>query len=183
MIIALTGFMGCGKSRIGNELSRLLSIPVVDLDKYIEKKTGRSVRQIFEIHSEQVFRQMELSALQEICSRIATEGDIILSLGGGTLTTEECARIVRENALCIYLRATTDTLVSHLKGNSAKRPMLKGATDEKSLREKIENLMKDRSAVYEKTAHIIIDTDGLNALQIAWVIQREVQRSEPQGRL
>lgn len=60
--------------------------------------------------------------------------------------------------------------------------MLKGATDEKSLREKIENLMKDRSAVYEKTAHIIIDTDGLNALQIAWVIQREVQRSEPQGR-
>ena len=36
MIIALIGFMGCGKSRIGNELSRLLSIPVVDLDKYIE---------------------------------------------------------------------------------------------------------------------------------------------------
>ena len=40
--------MGCGKSSVGRELSRLLSLPFVDLDDYIEEREGRSIRDIFE---------------------------------------------------------------------------------------------------------------------------------------
>ena len=81
----------------------------------------------------------------------------MLALGGGTVMTPECAEIVQKNTLCIYLRASVDTLVSNLSDESEGRPMLKS---DSSLRERIEELMNLRSAVYEKTAHIIVDTDG-----------------------
>ena len=82
--------------------------------------------------------------------------DSVLALGGGTLTTEECAKLVKDKTFCIYLRATTDTLVENLTGGEEGRPMLKGD----SLRERIEELMAEREAMYEGTAHATIDTDG-----------------------
>ena len=79
----------------------------------------------------------------------------IISLGGGTVMTKECAEIVRERTVCVYLRASVETLAEHLEGESEGRPMLAG-----NLRDRISELMSLRTATYEKTAHIIIDTDG-----------------------
>ena len=78
--------------------------------------------------------------------------------------TPECAEIVKENTLCIYLRASIDTLVEHLSSEATKRPLL-AATD-KSLHIRIEELMFLRSSTYEKTANIIVDTDGKSIEQI-----------------
>ena len=66
MIIALTGFMGCGKSSVGRELSTLLRIPVVDLDQYIVQKAGRSIADIFAKDGEPFFRNLETEALYEL---------------------------------------------------------------------------------------------------------------------
>ena len=77
--------------------------------------------------------------------------------------TPKCAEIVHEQTLCIYLNASIETLLAHLEGQTDNRPMLSG----ESLRSRIENLMALRSATYEKTAHIIIDTDGKSIEAIA----------------
>ena len=90
-------------------------------------------------------------------------GKMILSLGGGTIMTPECAEIVREQTVCIYLRTGIGTLIDHLEGEAEGRPMLKG----ESLRARIQELMDLRSATYENTAHIIIDTDGKSIEAIA----------------
>ena len=153
MIISLTGFMGCGKSSVGRELSRLLCCPFMDLDDVIEERAGRSIPEIFATDGETVFRQMELEALQATTS---TEGMLVLALGGGTVMTPKCAEIIHERTMCIYMKAGIDTLVSHLEGEAEGRPMLKGD----SLRSRIMELMDLRADTYEKTAHIIIDTDG-----------------------
>ena len=89
--------------------------------------------------------------------------NIIIALGGGAVMTPECAELVRKKTHCIYLRATVDTLVSHLENESARRPMLQGT----SLRARIEELMSLRSATYEATAHDVIDTDGRTVEEIA----------------
>ena len=94
--------------------------------------------------------------------------DIILALGGGTVMTRECAEIVQNGTICIYLKASVETLVSHLEGETANRPMLLG----ESLRDRISGLMERRSATYESTAHIIIDTDGKTIDEIAETIIR-----------
>ena len=93
---------------------------------------------------------------------------MVLALGGGTVMTRECAEIVQNGTLCIYLKASVETLVSHLEGEAANRPMLLG----ESLRDRISGLMERRSATYESTAHIIIDTDGKTIDEIAETIIR-----------
>ena len=89
--------------------------------------------------------------------------NIIIALGGGAVMTPECADLVREKTHCIYLRASVDTLLSHLEKEAACRPMLQGA----SLRTRIEELMALRNSTYESTAHLVIDTDGRTVEEIA----------------
>lgn len=155
MIICLTGFMGSGKSSVGRELQKLLHLEFVDLDIYIEQKSGRRIPDIFRQDGEKAFRKMELQALADV---LGSKDKIVLSLGGGTLTTPACVQMVKDNTTCFYLRATVDTLLANLKDAAVNRPMLQ--TKEQKLRERIEFLMSQRSSVYESTADAIIDVDG-----------------------
>ena len=84
--------------------------------------------------------------------------------------TEACAEMVRERTLCVYLRASVETLVEHLAREAAGRPMLADA----DLRTRIKTLMQQRAATYEKTAHTIIDTDGKSIDEIACEIGKQV---------
>ena len=96
--------------------------------------------------------------------------DILLSLGGGTLTDEGSRELVRKHCRCIYLRASLETLAANLRweGETASRPMLAGADPKApaespdSLESRIATMMAERGPVYEKAADIIIDIDGLN---------------------
>lgn len=156
--------MGCGKSSVGRRLSELLCCSFVDLDEVIVELEGRSIPEIFETEGEQGFRQIELEVLREMLHADDSESSdyrndskrhLIIALGGGTVMTPECAELVHSETLCIYLRASIETLVEHLEGEAEGRPMLAG-----DLKRRIETLMQQRSATYENTAHVIIDTDG-----------------------
>ena len=163
MIISLCGFMGCGKSSVGRRLSTLLCCSYMDLDAYIEKEAGRSIPEIFAADGEAAFRRMEVEALSQIIEAQQLRDKIVVALGGGAVMTPACAELVREKTHCIYLRASVDTLVSHLENEAAGRPMLQGS----SLRSRIEELMTLRSATYEATAHDVIDTDGRTVEEVA----------------
>ena len=95
----------------------------------------------------------------------------ILSLGGGTIMRKGCAEMVRERTLCIYLKASVDTLVKNLEGETDGRPML---ASERPLRERIAELMSLRSSTYESTAHIIIYTDGKDIEEIVAIIMAAI---------
>ena len=95
----------------------------------------------------------------------------IISLGGGTIMTRECAEIVRERTMCVYLRATVETLAEHLEGETQGRPMLSG-----NVHERISELMAQRAATYESTAHVIIDIDGMSVDEVAHAIIDSLSR-------
>ena len=95
----------------------------------------------------------------------------IISLGGGTIMTRECAKIVRERTLCIYLKASVQTLTEHLEGETQGRPMLSG-----NVHERISELMAQRAATYESTAHVIIDIDGMSVDEVAHAIIDSLSR-------
>ena len=116
--------MGCGKSSVGKILATLLpECRLIDLDTYIEEKQGKNIPEIFNEYGEAAFRRMEREALEEIFSD-KSRPRAILSLGGGTVTSEQCRQLIRQHTDCFYLRATTDTLLSNLEGHSEGRPML-----------------------------------------------------------
>ena len=191
--------MGCGKSSVGRRLSELLCCSFIDLDDVIAEREGRSIPEIFATEGEAAFRHMELEALKAVLkdggmervwkqslpshsamglcgqrgstvSPTSSCHHTILALGGGAVMTEACALMVREKTLCVYLRASVDTLVEHLAGEAAGRPMLADA----DLRTRIETLMQQRATTYEKTAHTIIDTDGKSIDEIACEIGKQV---------
>ena len=204
MILSITGFMGCGKSSVGRKLSQLLCCPFMDLDEMIEAEAGKSIPEIFAEIGESGFRQMEHRVLdravpmptysgvplpQLSCGPLPLRGGAkmppaynrhtsltdqyleIISLGGGTIMTRECAEIVRERTMCVYLRATVETLAEHLEGETQGRPMLKG-----NVHQRITELMAQRAATYESTAHVIIDIDGMSVDEVAHAIIDSLSR-------
>ncbi len=174
MVISLTGFMGCGKSSVGRRLSELLGWRFMDLDEVIESREGRNIPEIFAADGETAFRAMELEALKMVIDSSSTSGNVVLALGGGAVMTPECAKLIHEQTYCIYLRATVDTLLSHLTSEADGRPMLQPSggspmtgSGTEALRRRIADLMDLRASTYESVAHLILDTDGREIDEIA----------------
>lgn len=158
--------MGCGKSTVASVLAAEMGCFYFDLDDTIEMEEGMSINEIFETRGEAAFRMLELEYLDRIIDDYRDfPTTMVLSLGGGTVTTPQCAELVKKNCTCIYLRASVDELVRNLQiVGTDNRPLLSDATD---LRAKVESLMAQRSALYEKCADIILDIDGLSPEEIA----------------
>ena len=170
---ALIGFMGCGKSSIGRLVASLSDIQFIDLDDVIALRTGRSIPDIFRSAGEAGFRAIERKTLNNVLSAVPT--DLLISLGGGTLTDAESREMVRKNCKCIYLRASVQELAKNLRedGAAAGRPMLAGADPDApadapdSLESRISAMMAVRGPIYEKAADIILDIDGLDYSDVA----------------
>lgn len=152
MLITLTGFMGSGKTTVGRILADALGCPFLDLDDLIVKKAGKSIPDIFAQDGEPAFRQLEARLLRQTVEKYG-ESTAVLSLGGGAVTTPASATLLHEKTVCIYLRATLDTLLSRLAGETAGRPLADASLAER---------LAAREPLYEKTAHVVIDTDGLS---------------------
>jgi shikimate kinase len=90
-LIYLLGFMGSGKSTVGQLLARNMGWPFIDLDATIEAGQGATIRQIFEQEGEPFFRQIEHAALTEASK---TEPAVI-ALGGGTWVQEPNLEFIR----------------------------------------------------------------------------------------
>ena len=168
--------MGCGKSSVGRKLSELLCCRFMDLDDCIVEKAGCSIPEIFAEKGEAEFRKIEQETLKSIVGMSEVDLEAVLALGGGAVMTAGSEEIVHEGTMCIYLKASVETLLEHLSGETAGRPMLNGD----SLRARILKLMALRAATYERTAHLIIDTDGKSVDEVAALIVRKISASQKQ---
>lgn len=155
MILAICGFMGSGKTTAGRYLASRLGWPFADLDTEIEKAAGKTVAKIFEDEGESAFRVRETETLQHFLA--VAPRDLVLSLGGGTLLSEENRTLVRQRCRCVWLKASAETLAERLSGEAAVRPLLAG----QDLRTRVEKLLAGREPVYREAADVVIDTDGI----------------------
>ena len=157
MMITLTGFMGGGKTTVGRLLADALGCPFMDLDDLVVKKAGKSIPDIFAQDGEPAFRQLEAQVLRKTVDKYA-ESTAVLALGGGAVLAPASAALLHEKTVCIYLRATLDTLLARLEGETAGRPLADASLADR---------LASREPIYEETAHVIIDTDGLSPDEVA----------------
>ncbi|BCJ94562.1 shikimate kinase [Anaerocolumna cellulosilytica] len=150
--IILIGFMGSGKTSIGTLLARKLSYDFMDTDQLIEKRAGKSIKEIFALDGEEHFRKMETD---EILSMQDYLQHTVLSVGGGLPIRTGNAEILRKLGTVVFLKAHIDTLKARLAGDT-KRPLLSGEEWDK----KVTLLLQSREPVYENAAHLIITTDS-----------------------
>lgn len=155
MVISLIGYMGSGKSHISKILSDKINFKLIDLDKEISWRNKLTISEIFEKKGEIYFRKLERETLEEI---LATQENIVLSLGGGTPVYYNNMEIINHNSKSIFLRASISTLIERLSKQKEKRPLIAKITDE-DLPEFIAKHLFERNIFYSK-AQFSISTDN-----------------------
>ncbi|MCX7798155.1 MAG: shikimate kinase [Melioribacter sp.] len=180
MRIYLTGFMASGKSTIGPILSNVLGLEFYDLDQEIEEHEKSSIVEIFEKKGEPYFRNVE----SEILKKIAQKDNIIVSLGGGTITIPQNLELMKNTGKIIYLKVSPEDIYKRLKSKTD-RPLfrdlvLKEASKEDFIK-RINELLEKREPFYNK-ADLIIDTDqtpiGITVDTIAKKIMRLINEKD-----
>ena len=163
----LIGFMGCGKSAAARGLRDLYHLPVMEMDREIERQEGMSVSEIFDEKGEACFRQLETALLESLRGK----KDLAVSCGGGVPLRPENVDIMRRSGRIVWLKAAPETILERVSRDDT-RPVLRGR---KTLKD-ISALMEIRRPAYEAAADIVIDTDGKSIPQICREILQKAGR-------
>ncbi|MDD7887736.1 shikimate kinase [Flavivirga sp. 57AJ16] len=158
MIVVLIGYMASGKSTLGRILAKKLNYDFLDLDDYIEEKEQLLVSDIFKSKGEIYFRKVETLYLKML---LENNTKLVLSLGGGTPCYSDNMNFIRNTvkAKSIYLKASIPTLVSRLKTEKSKRPLIAHLETDELLTEFIGKHLFERSQFYN-LSEVTITTDN-----------------------
>lgn len=155
--IVLIGFMGTGKSTIADYLHTLFDMEVVEMDQLIAQREGMSIPEIFEVHGEEYFRDLETNLLIEMQER----KNVVISCGGGTPLRECNVNEMRKNGCVVLLTADPELILERVR-HSHDRPLIENNKNVAF----ISDMMKKRREKYESAADIIIHTDRKTKLEI-----------------
>lgn len=149
MLVCLVGLPGSGKSTVGRQLARRLSVPFCDSDHLIEQEIGCSIRSFFEKEGEDRFREIE----EEMIDRLTQAESGVLSTGGGAVLRAINRQRMHERTRVVYLRSSPEDLYRRLK-HDRQRPLLQVADPLAKLRD----LFDIRDPLYRETSHYTIET-------------------------
>lgn len=149
MTVFLCGFMGCGKSTIGQITANLLGITFIDMDNYIEEKEGMKIPEIFKKEGEAYFRGLETKAIKELSKRGA-----LIACGGGAMLSEENSDIARKAGNVIFLDVPFEACYARIVGDES-RPIAANNTVER-LRE----IYNERHPIYRKNSTFSVKADA-----------------------
>jgi shikimate kinase/3-dehydroquinate synthase len=155
--LILTGFMGTGKTAVGQQLAQVLSREFVDMDALIEAREGVTVTEIFAQQGEAHFRQLEA----RICCELAARSGLVIATGGGALIPDENYEILSASGPVVCLTATLDEILNRLAAVKD-RPLL----DVPDRRTSIAALLDARTDAYGRIP-FQVDTTRLAVTQIA----------------
>lgn len=158
MKIVLIGYMGSGKSTLGNALASHFSIPFIDLDTYIEKEQGMSIPKLFESKGAIYFRKVESQALEKLKSET---GSFVLSTGGGTPcygTNMQTMLAMTPNV--VYIKLSVNALAKRLENTQSLRPLIANVSNDE-LPEFVGKHLFERIPYYQQ-ASIVLETEQKN---------------------
>jgi shikimate kinase len=160
--IFLIGYRGTGKSAVARDLAEHLGYDSTDADEEIERRTGKSITEIFVGNGESAFRDLESHLVDELARLRRT----VVALGGGAVLREANRTAIRAAGPVVWLTAPVDVIVQRLAADPAtasRRPNLTNTGG----REEIEAVLNERTPIYRECATLIVDTDGKTCAQVA----------------
>ena len=165
--IILIGFMGVGKGRTARALAEKTGLFALDTDDLIESMTKMKIRQIFAVHGEPYFRQLEQQVADWLGKKV--QGTIVSS-GGGFFMVR---KLGRNRDRVVYLHASLEAILASVTGHPQaerkikKRPLLQDL-------DKVRHLYEERLPKYRAAADLEIDVEGLGAVEVAERIIRKL---------
>lgn len=128
--VVMVGMMGAGKTAIGTQLARLLSVPFIDSDDAIVSAANRSIAEIFERDGEPFFRQKET----QVIGRLLEGPKCVLSTGGGAFMSSTNRQLIAAKGVSVWLRADLELLWQRVRHKTT-RPLLRTANPRATLKE------------------------------------------------
>jgi len=164
MNIILIGFMGSGKSTVGEHLSRLLQFSLIEMDSLVYQKTGTcTMHEVFAKGGELLLRETEIAIVKEY----ATKQKCVLSTGGGVVLNKIILDYCKQaGGKVIFLHAHFELLAKRL-ANDRSRPLFQ---DLGSAR----RMYDFRLPLYQQYADVVVEVEGKTPREIALAIQEKM---------
>ena len=168
-MICLVGLPGSGKTTVGRQLARRLSLPFVDSDPAIEQRIGCSIREFFEREGEPAFRDVE----QQVIDDLTRSHSGVLSTGGGAVLRPINRQHLRERGRAVYLRSSPEEVFRRVR-HDQNRPLLQGNNPLVRLRE----LYAVRDPLYREVAHFVIETGRPSVATLVNMIVMQLEQAD-----
>ena len=160
--------MGAGKSTLGRQLARRLSLRFVDADHELEQKLGVTIPTIFEIEGEQGFRDREEAIIADLTALTG----VVLATGGGAVLRPASRARLKENGTVVYLYAEPEVLWERVR-NARHRPMLQAPDPHARLTE----LFAERDPIYREVADHVVPSDRDAVLRFVRALETGTQEA------
>ena len=168
--IALIGLRGGGKSTLGRLAAERLGVPFIELDREIEKRSGASLSEIFDMFGQETFRRAEREALDDVLRRhksfvIATSGSIVTEPGTLELLLASC--------FTVWVKAEPGEHMKRVMAQGDMRPMAHSGR----AMEDLVSILRSREPLYAK-ADVTLSTSGRTAEQAVTELVELLRRGE-----
>ena len=168
--IFLVGFMGSGKTTVGQRLAAELGKEFFDCDRVLEERTGVDIPYIFDLEGEKGFRRREATVLRELTGMRG----IVLATGGGVVGDPDNRKALVSNGFVIYLHAPAE-LLHQRTSRDRNRPMLHAADP----RARIDELLEVRDPLYRKVADLVVESGRRGSRRVVHEIVRAFSDGRP----
>lgn len=146
--IILIGMPGCGKSTIGILAAKVLCLSFLDTDLLLQQSCGRRLQEVIDTEGLGAFREFERSVLRDL-----SVSHTLVATGGSAVYYPDAMEHLREIGTVVYLRSSLSRVKMNLRDFSSRGIVMpKGMT--------IDDLYAERSPLYERYAHIVVDVDS-----------------------
>ena len=153
--------MGSGKTTVGRLVATKLGWPHVDSDEQVCRRTGRTVREIFETDGEAAFRAEESAALREAATDVP-DGPAVVSVAGGAVIDAANRELLGDTGHVVWLQAPAHVLATRVHAGTDHRPLL--GDDPAATLEKLDD---QRRPLYEALADLTVDAARRDPTQLA----------------
>ena len=162
MNIFLIGYRATGKSTVARKIAATLGLECVDSDALITQAAGMTIAEIFAAETEEGFRDRE----SEVVARITLGDNQVIALGGGAVLRPENRAVIRNQGAIVWLQASVDSVCERLTEDSQTKSQRPPLTTH-DLHAEVSELMERRREIYVDVADFAVDTESLDAAEVA----------------
>ena len=159
---ALIGFMGTGKTAVGQLLARKLGLKFIETDALVSSGAGQTIPRIFQEGGEIAFREAEIRAVRDA----ARERQTVIACGGGAVLNWINIERLRETSIIVRLTAGPAVTLKRVSRAVGQRPLLEVAEPLTRIRE----MLKFREPFYQRAADVTVNTSKLDVSDVTDVI-------------
>jgi shikimate kinase len=172
--VFLIGYRCTGKSSVGRMLAATLGRSFIDTDSLVVSENGMSIREIVDSRGWEVFRRLEHTALQQVC----TMDRRVVATGGGIVLDIDNVELMKKSGRIIWLRASSETIKARMVQDQDSMDFRPALTSTDSISE-IEETLAKRAPLYQDAMDFSVDTDNVRLDAIADFIIENLNRLDP----